>query len=79
MTIATTDTITVLSTPGCSRCKIAAKHLTARGIEFTYIDVTQDEEWADWMRDNNLKNVPQIIRGDERVEGLDFDAINRLF
>jgi len=74
-----TDALIVLSTPACQRCKVVAKHLTAKGATFEYIDVTQNEEWAQWMRDHNLKNVPQTIRGDERVEGVDFDAINRLF
>lgn len=74
-----TDTLVVLSTPGCQRCKIVGKHLDAKGVEYTYIDVTQDAEWRAWMEEQNLRNVPQTIRGDERVEGVDFDAINRLF
>lgn len=73
------DTLFVLSTPTCSRCMVVKKHLDARGIEYTPVDVTNDEEWASWMRDNDLKNVPQTVRGQERVEGVDFDAINRLF
>lgn len=74
-----TNTIIVLSTPTCQRCKIVAKHLEAKGVEFQYVNVQEDAEWAAWMRENNLANVPQTIRGDERVEGVDFDAINRLF
>lgn len=73
------DTITILSTPTCSRCKIAVKHLEAKGVEFEYVDVTQDEEWAGKMRDRNLKNVPQTVRGETWIEGLDFNAINTLF
>jgi len=73
------DALFVLSTPTCQRCKIVGKHLDARGVTYVYVDVTEDSEWANWMRDNDLKNVPQTVRGDERVEGVDFDAINRLF
>lgn len=74
-----TNTIIVLSTPTCQRCKVVAKHLEAKGVEFQYVNVQEDAEWAAWMRENNLSNVPQTIRGDERVEGVDFDSINRLF
>ena len=58
---------------------IVAKQIAAKGQEFTYVVVTQDEQWADWMREQGLSNVPQTLRGEERVEGVDFDAINRLF
>lgn len=71
--------IVVLSTPTCYRCKTVARHLENKGVEYEYIDVTKDEEWANWMRANGLSNVPQTIKGEERVEGVDFDAINRLF
>jgi glutaredoxin len=73
------DTIVIVSTPTCQRCKIAAKHLDAAGVQYQYIDATQDEKWAAWMAEQGLRNVPQIVKGDQRVEGLDFDAINRLF
>jgi glutaredoxin len=73
------NTITVLSTPTCQRCKIVAKHLESRGVEFNYVNVQEDAEWAAWMQENSLTNVPQTIKGDARVEGVDFDAINRLF
>jgi glutaredoxin len=73
------DTLFVLSTPTCQRCKIVGKHLDAKGVKYTYVDVTRDEQWLCWMQENDLKNVPQTVRGDERVEGVDFDAINRLF
>ena len=75
------DTITVLSTPSCQRCKTVARHLDARGIAYEYIDVTLPEnaDWAGEMGDRSLRNVPQTILGDEWIEGVDFDAINRLF
>lgn len=73
------NVITVLSTPSCYRCKTVVRHLENKGIQFEYIDVTKDEDWANWMRENGLSAVPQTIKGEERVEGVDFDSINRLF
>lgn len=73
------DTLFVLSTPTCQRCKIVGKHLTAKGVDYVYVDVTNDPEWREWMDQHGLLNVPQTVRGSERVEGVDFDAINRLF
>lgn len=72
-------TLFVLSTPTCYRCKTVAKHLDAKGVEYVYVDVAEDAEWAAWMRENGLSQVPQTVRGAERVEGVDFDGINRLF
>lgn len=73
------DVITIVSTPTCFKCKLAARYLEERNIPFNYIDATSDPEWADWMAEQGLRNVPQIVKGDERVEGLDFDSIARLF
>ena len=73
------DTLVLLSTPTCHRCKFVARHLDAKGVEYEYIDVTTDPDWRGYMDDNDLKNVPQTVRGDQRVEGVDLDAINRLF
>lgn len=73
------STIVVLSTPTCGGCRFVINHLKARGVDYEKIDVTQDEEWRRWMVDRNLTKVPQTIKGDDRVEGADIDAINRLF
>lgn len=81
MTVST-DTIVILSTPGCQRCKTVARHLDAKGVEYQYVDLTLPEnaEWYDAFKDRNLTNVPQTIRGnDDWIEGVDFDSINRLF
>lgn len=74
-----TDTIIVLSTPACQRCKTVARHLDNKDVEFTYVDVHEDEEWANWMRENNFSAVPITISGGTIIHGVDFDAINRLF
>ena len=73
------DTIFVLSTASCQRCKVVAKHLDMRGIRYEYINVEQDRDWYDWMTSQGYRNVPLTVRGEEHVEGVDFDAINRLF
>lgn len=81
MTVAT-DTIVVLSTPGCQRCKTVARHLEAKGIDFEYVDLTEPDnaEWLAEFKERNLTNVPQTLRGDGTwVEGVDFEAINKLF
>lgn len=77
-----TDTIVVLSTPGCQRCKTVARHLEAKGIPFEYVDLTDPDnaEWLAEFKERNLTNVPQTLRGDGTwVEGVDFDSIATLF
>ena len=73
------DTLVVLSTPTCHRCQFVRKHLDAKGVKYEYIDVTTDPDWRDYMEERNLSQVPQTVRGDQRVEGVVLDAINRLF
>lgn len=76
------DTIVVLSTPGCQRCKTVDRHLNSRGVDHLYIDLTdpENEELLAEFRSRNLTNVPQTFKGDgEWIEGVDLDAVNRLF
>ena len=76
------DTITVLSTPTCHKCKFVAKHLDAKGVDYEYIDLSLPENaaWVELFRARGLTNVPQTFKGDsEWIEGVDFARIEALF
>lgn len=76
-----TATVVVLSTPGCQRCKFVERYLDDHGFAFEHVDLTtpEGEAWLKEFRDRNLTNVPQTVSGETWVEGVDLDAINRLF
>lgn len=76
------DTIVVLSTPDCQRCKTVDRHLNAKGVEHLYVDLSDpaNAEWLEEFRRRNLTQVPQTLKGDSQwVEGVDFARIEALF
>jgi glutaredoxin len=82
MSLTATDTIVILSTPGCQRCKTVARHLDNKGIEYSYLDLTDpaNAEVYEEFKRRNLTQVPQTFRGDGTwVEGVDFASIEKLF
>lgn len=54
------------SCPFCTQAKIL---LQMKEQEYTYIDVTQDEEAQKLFVQNNWKKVPQIFKDDEHIGG----------
>jgi glutaredoxin len=81
MSLTATETIVVLSTPGCQRCKFVERYLDDKGVTVTHIDLSlpENSEWLALFRERNLTNVPQTVSGETWVEGVDLDSINRLF
>ncbi len=83
------NAIIILSTPGCYRCGVVEKHLKAKaepdGVPFFKIDVTEEGPFRQAMLDAGFTGVPRTLRlcdidnPKEWVDGVDFDAINRLW
>ncbi len=86
------NAIIILSTPGCYRCGVVEKHLTAKRKKdpegtppFFKIDVTEEGPFRQAMQDAGFSSVPRTLRlcdigtPDEWVDGVDFDSINRLW
>lgn len=61
----------IYSTESCAFCKRAVELLESKGLkqdqDFEYIDVTSqgNEMHMDFLRENNLKTVPQIFEWDD--------------
>lgn len=83
------NALIILSTPGCYRCGIVEKHLTAKavpdGVPVFKIDVTEEGPFRQAMVDAGYSSVPRTLRlcdignPGEWVDGVDFDSINRLW
>jgi len=63
--------VTVYSTTRCSYCRQAAQFLTARGVPFKNIDVTDDDAMRAKLvaLSGGLRTVPQIFIGGKSVGG----------
>lgn len=61
--------IEVYGKPNCKYCDMAKALLTNKGVEYSYIDIMQDEDAMDMIVDAGLKSVPQIFNGDTHIGG----------
>lgn len=57
--------ITMYTTPTCSDCTVTRLHLDRLGIEFTEIDITEDEAAAEYVMSVNggRRSVPTLVAG----------------
>ncbi len=73
------ESIVVYFKPGCPYCAAAERLLTARGAEWTGIDISADPERREEMIERSgRRTVPQIFIGDTHVGGFDdLDALDQ--
>jgi glutaredoxin 3 len=69
----TPDKILVYSSPFCGYCSAAKRLLTAKGVEFTEIDVMFDPARKQEMleRSGGRRTVPQIFIAGRHIGGFD--------
>lgn len=57
--------LTVYTKPGCQYCAAAKTYLNEHGIEYVEIDITLNEDKADWLRSQGHRSLPVIYAGNE--------------
>lgn len=69
--------VIVYSTPTCPYCRKAKEYLQEKGIEYTDIDVSQDESaQKEMIEKSGLMSVPVIDIGGTIITGFDKDKID---
>lgn len=57
----------IIGKPDCSYCVMAKDFLTAKGQEFEYVDLTNNQELINELSSQGLRTVPQIWHNDRYV------------
>ena len=71
--------ITIYSTPTCPYCKKAKAYLLEKGIEYTDIDVSQNEAaQKEMIEKSGTMSVPVIDVGGVIITGFDKDRIDKV-
>jgi glutaredoxin-like protein NrdH len=58
-------TLTIYTKPGCQYCAAAKQYLNEQGIAYNEVDITLNEDKADWLRNQGFRSLPVIYAGDE--------------
>ena len=70
--------ITVYSKPACVQCTATTRALTARGIDYDVIDLTQDDAAMEMVTGLGYRQAPVVVAGDSHWAGFRPDMINGL-
>jgi glutaredoxin len=70
--------VTLYSTPGCDACDDARKLLNARGIPFSEVSVTTDQQIAELKQKAETNSVPVMIVGATVQRGFEEGAYNKV-
>lgn len=70
--------VTVYGKPGCRACESTKRRLKKHGVEFNYVDFTQDEDAAKLLADNGVKAAPYVTAPTGSWSGLDEAEIDKL-
>jgi glutaredoxin-like protein NrdH len=70
--------VTVYSTPSCQQCNATYRALEKKGIDFTPVDLSQDPEALEMVRNLGYNAAPIVVAGDTHWSGFRPDKINAL-
>lgn len=70
--------ITVYSKPNCVQCNATYRALKNAGIDYTVVDVTEDEASYDMIIGLGYLAAPVVIAGETHWSGFQPDKINAL-
>lgn len=68
----------VYTKPSCVQCEQTKKLLDKNGVEYTTVDISQDQEAFDMLLNMGFKAAPVVISGDQSWAGFNPEKINAL-
>jgi glutaredoxin-like protein NrdH len=69
---------TVYTKPSCVQCEQTKKLLDKNGVEYTTVDITQDQEAYDKIVSMGFLAAPVVISGTQSWAGFQPDRINSI-
>lgn len=70
--------VTVYSKPACVQCVATYKELERKGVEYTVVDLTQDQDAFATVQDMGYMQVPVVVAGNDHWAGFRPEKIGAL-
>lgn len=70
--------VTVYSKPVCVQCDATYRAMDKKGIAYTVVDITQDQDALEMVQSLGYLQAPVVIAGDEHWSGFRPDQISAL-
>lgn len=70
--------IVVYSKPACVQCTATTKEMDRKGITYKYVDLTEDAEAMETVKNLGYMQAPVVVAGDDHWSGFRPDKISSL-
>ncbi|KAA8995478.1 glutaredoxin-like protein NrdH [Affinibrenneria salicis] len=70
--------ITIFTKPDCVQCNATCRALDRKGIDYQLVDLTEDQQALQQIRDLGYQQVPVVMTADEHWSGFRPDKISAL-
>lgn len=70
--------IIVYTKPSCVQCNATYRALDAKGINYTVLDLSQNEEALEYTKSLGYLQAPVVVAGEEHWSGFRPDKIDEL-
>lgn len=70
--------ITLYSLPACVQCETTKRYLNKNGIEFTEINMSEDQTALEKVRELGYTQAPVVVAGDTSWSGFRLDSLKKL-
>lgn len=70
--------ITVYSKPACVQCTATTREMDKKGIEYQYVDLTEDDAAMETVANMGYRQAPVVVAGDDHWAGFRPDKIGAL-
>ncbi|MDD7758790.1 MAG: glutaredoxin domain-containing protein [Aerococcus suis] len=59
--------LTIYSKPGCGHCKMVKRFLDDKGIDYEDVNVYEDEDSMNYLKEQEYYSLPQVFDNDDYV------------
>jgi glutaredoxin-like protein NrdH len=70
--------VTVYSLPSCVQCDTTKRFLNKNGIEYTEVNLAEDEQAYEKIKNMGYTQAPVVEVGDKSWSGFRLDFLNKL-
>lgn len=70
--------ITVYTSPSCVQCEQTKKYLTSKELDYTVVDLSENQEAMDMVQELGFKSAPVVVSPEGNWSGFRPDIMARL-
>ena len=70
--------VVIYSKPACVQCTATVQEMDRKGIDYKYVDLTEDDSAMETVTNLGYRQVPVVVAGEDHWSGFRPDKIGAL-